>query len=384
LRLDCINGLCEKDSALIDEFLPEAVLNLLSVNTKARKLAIRFGVEACKQLKSVDKMMEVIQVGLKSPNSFVRACTINFMTLVFLEIKPKQPNAELIQACIDQITASRHPGSKNASAEADGSPCKESLGFLSLNLSLFKSLMGPYAGSIGQAISLPGNPRKEVNKILARMIKVFGGAGLKAVLPNSSDPKMNTRIKNLEKKIRKLKDAKSNNNGKEHVGEDQMDGNLSDESDDEIGGSAPTTKRTLSKRGLIIKEGVVDFLDPKNVTGALISKPKETKAGDQFKLSEDGKLIIEMEEEMDKASSGGKGSRKRKIGLSDHSNAGASDDEEDDYHPDNRSTSNKSLRSLKSSRSFNSSSKSTRSFHSSKSSKSTKSSSKVRPKKARF
>jgi hypothetical protein len=316
------------------------------------------------------------------------------MTLVFLELKPKEPNGELIQACIDQITASKLPGSKNATAEADGSPSKESLGFLSLNLSLFKSLMGPYASSIGQALSVAGNPRKEVNKILARMIKVFGGAGLRAVLPNSNDPKMHTRIKNLEKKIRKLKDAKSSNNGKERSGEDQMDDkddNISDESDDEIGGSAPTSKRTLSKRGLIIKEGVVDFLDPKNVTGALISKPKEAKGGDQFKLSEDGKLIIEMEEEMDKASSGGKGSRKRKIGLSDHSNAGASDDEEDDYQYDNRSTSNKSMRSSKSSRTFNSSARSTRSFRSSKSSKSTKSSSKstknsakVRPKKARF
>jgi len=184
---------------------------------------------------------------------------------------------------------------------------------------------------------------------------------------------MHARIKNLQKKIRKLKEAQSKS--KKLGDEDVEDGGYdrsgdkevsdSDESDDELGGSSKSSKRTLSKRGLVIKEGVIDFLDPKNVTGALINKPKETKSGDQFKLSDDGKLIIEMEEEMGK---GGTAGRKRKAGLSESSRTSAVyDDDDDDEEYDKRTT--KSSMSFKSAKS----SKSTKSFKSSKSTNSKRS-----------
>ena len=224
-------------------------------------------------LQTIESMMEMIQIGLKSTNAFVRACTINFITLAFLELKPKEPNAILIQACIDQIVESKQTEAKPA---ADGSQRKEALGFISLNLSLFKSLMGPYTGAIGQVLSLPGNPRQEVNKILARMIKVFGVAGLRAVLPTANEPKMHIRIRNLQKKIRKMQEAKklgkkSRDDGDEDD-EDREDKSGDESDEDELVGTAKTSRRTLSKRGLIMKEGVVDFLDPKTVTGAVISE----------------------------------------------------------------------------------------------------------------
>lgn len=108
-------------------------------------------------------------------------------------------------------------------------------------------------------------------------------------------------------------------------------------------------------------------------------KPKESKGGDQFKLSEDGRLIIEMEEEMEKTGAGQ--ARKRKSGLSDYS-TGADSDEDDDAddadHGGKKYSRDYDNRSTKSSRSFRSSkSKSSRVSDSSRRSK-------IRPKRARF
>jgi len=108
------------------------------------------------------------------------------------------------------------------------------------------------------------------------MIRVFGVAGLRAVLPNSDDPKMSTRIKNIQRKIRKLKESKSAALKKGTIEKDERDSGESEEEDEEGDGNARrrSHQRPPSEK-LIIKEGVVDFLDPKNMTASLISKKKE-------------------------------------------------------------------------------------------------------------
>lgn len=200
---------------------------------------------------------------MESGNSFIISCTIHFLIQVYLLAPPPHPDPSLINSSINHLLEEQ---------KWDASVSREALTFLSLNLSIYKSEMGPFAAAIGKVLSI-GNethhvlPRKETNKILARMIRIFGVAGLKAVLTNSDDPKMNIRIKNIQRKLRKLKETRSTTAKQLHSKEDEN----SEESEEE-GEDVKSGRSHHSNEKLIIKEGVVDFLDPKNMTASLISK----------------------------------------------------------------------------------------------------------------
>jgi len=129
--------------------------------------------------------------------------------------------------------------------------------------------------SLGQIAGDPRFPRKEINKLLARMINTFGATGLRAVLPNADDPKMHTRVKNLSRKLKKLK-MKQRKSTDDTVSDD--------EEEDEFGDK-------IESKPLQIKEGVVDFLNPKEMVQSLVSE-RQTRSEDGFKQSSDGKLII--------------------------------------------------------------------------------------------
>jgi len=183
--------------------------------------------------------------------------------LMYQELKPSDPNWDLLNACIDNMITVN-----------DALCWKHILAFLNLCLSLYKGRLGPISVSLGQIAGDPRFPRKEINKLLARMINTFGATGLRAVLPNADDPKMHTRVKNLCRKLKKLK-------MKQKTSTDDI---VSDDEEDEFGDK-------IEAKPLQIKEGVVDFLNPKEMVQSLVSE-RQTRSEDDFKQSRDGKLII--------------------------------------------------------------------------------------------
>lgn len=229
-----------------------------------------------------------------------------FTFLCYKELKPATPNSEILNTCISQLQQNEDP-----------IVLKYCLAYINLCLSIFQGGMGPFASSIGGILAQSKYPRKEVNKILARMIRVFGSAGLKAVLPNSEEPKMRVRIKNLCKKLKKLKEEKA----KGKAPKDEND-ESEDENDDDF-------DKPDMKTHVVIKEGLVNFLDPKEITQSLVSKlldkkllfvsfseikiynvliiivfiflgdRKPSKPEDDFKISEDGKMIIGGDDDVD-------------------------------------------------------------------------------------
>jgi hypothetical protein len=202
--------------------------------------------------KSADDVIDVVKTGLQSQSSLIVSSTMYFAFLVVREMKMLHPEREILIACFRQLEQSEDP-----------IIWKYCLSFVNLNLSLFKGEMGPFASSIGSIAGQSKYPKREINKILARMIRVFGPVGLRAVLPNSEDPKMKTRIKNICKKIRKMKEDK---NKAKHPKDDN--GDSGEESDDQDFGE----ERMDSHTPVVIKEGLVDFLSPSEMTKALVSK----------------------------------------------------------------------------------------------------------------
>jgi len=183
-------------------------------------------------------------------------------------MKPPTPNFDILNIFFNNLKTLEDP-----------IVWKYSLAFINLNLSLFKGQLGPLATFIGQIAGDSKYPRREINKVLARMIKVFGGPGLRAVLPNAEEPKMKNRIKNLCKKLRKLKEEKT----KTLKDEDESD---EEDNEDEFGQIKSESKP------LVMKEGLVDFLNPKEITQALINEEQPAQDEIEFKQSKDGKLII--------------------------------------------------------------------------------------------
>jgi hypothetical protein len=160
---------------------------------------------------------------------------------------------------------------------------KYSLEFVSLNLQLYKGILGPVANQLGTIVSETKYPKKDSSKLLARMIKVFGAVGVKAIIPDPEDSKMRNRIKNICKKLREKK-------GKEDKADDDLD--EGEESEDE---DMDTGVGMSNKTPLVMKEGFVDFLNPSDIAKSFINEPAPTKE-DPFKVSEDGKLIIDVED----------------------------------------------------------------------------------------
>lgn len=206
--------------------------------------------------------MTLIDLGLNSPNTFTCACTLRFVAIVYREWAPENPVPTIMNHCINFVKA-----------KADSTVANEAFRFLNLCLSIHKSKMGPYANGIGIGIAAGGLPRKETNKMLARLLKIFGVAGLKAVLPNSNDAKMHRRIKNIQKKLRKMKQTKQAKLG-EQTNENEKEVSDDEGYTDEIIGSwtGNSKQAKASDKKLMIKEDLVDFLDPRNITSSLISK----------------------------------------------------------------------------------------------------------------
>lgn len=201
--------------------------------------------------KSVEDVVEAALPALSSPSTLLVSSTSYFLFLVYKEMKPPTPNFDILNIFFNNLKTLEDP-----------IVWKYSLAFINLNLSLFKGQLGPLATFIGQIAGDSKYPRREINKVLARMIKVFGGPGLRAVLPNADEPKMKNRIKNLCKKLRKLKEEKT----KTPKDEDESD---EEDNEDEFGQIKNESKP------LVMKEGLVDFLNPREITQALISKQND-------------------------------------------------------------------------------------------------------------
>ncbi|ODN00012.1 RRP12-like protein [Orchesella cincta] len=340
LRLECMTVITIMNPQWLKEFLLEVIINILSVNAKAKKLACAYVLKFSKYLndsgQNIDIVADVIQVGLGSPIALMVSCTLQFAYMVYRELKPESPNHIILNRSIDLLLT--HP---------DPSVWKYSMQFLSLNLQLYKGVLGPQATQLGAIVSDPKYPKSDSTKLLARMIKVFGPVGVKAIVPDAEDSKMRNRIKNICKKLR---EKKSKEEKKEHGDEDEDDEESGDEMDIDV--------RMSNKAPLVMKEGVVDFLNPSDVAKSLINE-RPLRQEDDFKMSEDGKLIIDIEDSKNK----------RKRSAPDDS-----DDDEEDYisdDDDNNETMKKATKSKSSAASMKSSKSkfSVKSFKSSASSK---------------
>ncbi|CAL8137970.1 unnamed protein product [Orchesella dallaii] len=303
LRLECMTVLTIMNPQWLKDFLLEVIINILSVNAKAKKLACGYVQNFSKYLnesgQNIDSVSEVIQVGLASPIPLMVSCTLQFAYMIYKELKPESPNHLILNRCLDLLLS--HP---------DPFVWKYSMQFLSLNLQLFKGVLGPLATQLGTIVSDPKYPKSDSTKLLARMIKVFGALGVKAIVPDPEDSKMRNRIKNICKKLREKK--KSKDEKKERGGDEEED-------DDESGDEMDIDVRISNKKApLVMKEGVVDFLNPSDVAKSLINE-RPMRQEDDFKMSKDGKLIIDIEDSKNK----------RKRSAPDDS-----DDDEEDYASD--------------------------------------------------
>jgi len=180
------------------------------------------------------------------------SCTLQFAYMMYRELKPESPNQIILNQCIDLLSS--HP---------DPSVWKYIIQFLTLNLQLYKGVLGPLATQLGKIVADSKYPKSDSTKLLARMIKVFGAIGVKAIIPDAEDSKMRSRIKNICKKLR---EKKSKEEKKEQHGDEDED---EEESGDEM---MDIDVRMSNKTPLVMKEGVVDFLNPSDVAKSLISK----------------------------------------------------------------------------------------------------------------
>lgn len=261
LRLECIGVVTILNPEWLKDFLPEVVINLLSVNAKAKKLAGQSVQRFSEYLKEsqhgdVSSVMEILRVGMGSPIPLMVCCTLKFACLLYRELVPEEPNKELLDASIAHLQ--NHP---------DPQVWKHCLQWLCLNLQLYKGQLGVVAGPLGQIVSDQTKyPKKDSTRLLARMVKVFGSVGVRAIVVNAEDPKMRNRIKNICKKLRE-RSKKKDSGGKEDD-DDEEAGHESEEEDEGIDFDG----RIGSKSKLVMKEGVVDFLSPSDVAQSFISK----------------------------------------------------------------------------------------------------------------
>lgn len=259
LRLECMSVITGINPEWLNDFIPEVIINLLSVNVKAKKLAATYVQKYAKHIKETnnfEKAIQIIQVGLSSTIPLMITCTLRFAFCVYKEFTPESFNQPILQKCIEILQSNTDPVT-----------LKCCLLFITLHLQLFKGMMGPVASQLGSIVSDPKFFRKDSTKLLARMIKVFGAFGVQNNLPNPEDPKMRNRIKNICKRLRAK--AKSR---EDKI--DDEDGNdfESDEEDDDMNMDVGMTNKTP----LVMKEGVVDFLNPSDVAKSFISKYYQT------------------------------------------------------------------------------------------------------------
>lgn len=98
--------------------------------------------------------------------------------------------------------------------------------------------------------------------------------GVKAIVIDAEDPKMRNRIKNICKKLREKKKAekdKKSGAGKDKDDDDGSDMGHDESDDDDL---MDVDVRMTNKTPLVMKEGVVDFLNPSDVAKSFISELK--------------------------------------------------------------------------------------------------------------
>jgi len=191
-----------------------------------------------------------------------KIAAIHFLTQLYRNLRPAELNVQLVQNTIEGLGKL-----ENANL------LRECLNFISVNLTIYGTQLGPFAATLGSIIAAKKDlPRKETNKVIVRMMKVFGKAGLKAVLPNSEEPQMRNRLRNINRKLAKLKGSMKNkekDSKKDPNAAGIFDDDESDDEDDSQFALAPGNSNNTS---LVLKEGLVDFLDPKNISSSLVSK----------------------------------------------------------------------------------------------------------------
>lgn len=197
------------------------------------------------------------------------ACTLRFTCIVYKELTPDQPNQVIVQHCIEHL--------KNHSDIAVWKYC---IHLLSINLQMYKGALGSVANQLGAIVSDTKYPRKDSTRLLARMIKVFGAVGVKSIVADPEDQKMRNRIKNICKKLQEKKSYE----------EDKEEDEVEDEEDSED--EMDIDVRVSNKTPLVMKEGVVDFLNPSDVAKSLISKWTDIICNVPYLLSIDGLTVI--------------------------------------------------------------------------------------------
>jgi len=324
-RLRClislISGLEEPHIDFALSVIPEAVLSIRAVNSKARAAAFsllivigeamqRWTPPPADQDSIVRRYMTALLAGLAGNPGLIH-CTILAVSRIYFQFKDLFPE-DLTEQVLNNILALMSSSSREVAGAA--------LSFIKVFVTSAPLLNSTrYVGSIVKAlVNMPDDCKRhfriKTRYLLERLVRKFGWDYVSSFVPKN-ELKMHKRLKNMKKELARRARKMSEDSGADdedfgvkhkHKTMEEILADSSDEEEDTTEGVAVHKGKDKKKQKKGSQtwiheegEGIVDLLSPNAAQAVSATNPKTPKSAAEnskkksdFKINSEGKLII--------------------------------------------------------------------------------------------